>query len=169
MENPVTTQHLNASDMAASAASEALMPEATRVYSNRQRLFLLYFVGTLIDLVVLGLFDEFSTKVYVQSFSILLLAAVLLQVLLKATIAVDHDQRGILGNRRVLKAVVQQASPADMWLGDDFHHNGAFRLSYGFEYAYMMESSKEITNVSAVIDRFAYWQETMNMPRPSFQ
>jgi len=32
-----------------------------------------------------------------------------------------------------------------MWLGDDFHHNGAFRLSYGFEYAVMMEGSKEIT------------------------
>ena len=52
-----------------------------------------------------------------------------------------------------LKAVVQQASPADMWLGDDFHHNGAFRLSYGFEYAYMMESSKEIANVLTVVDR----------------
>ena len=51
-----------------------------------------------------------------------------------------------------LKAVVQQASPADMWIGDDFHHNGAFRLSYGFEYAYMMESSKEIADVSKVID-----------------
>ena len=34
-----------------------------------------------------------------------------------------------------LKAVSEQASPADMFLGDDFHHNGAFRLSYGFEYA----------------------------------
>lgn len=41
-----------------------------------------------------------------------------------------------------LKAVAPMASPADMWLGDDFHHNGAFRLSYGFEYAYMMESGK---------------------------
>jgi putative CocE/NonD family hydrolase len=51
-----------------------------------------------------------------------------------------------------LKAVVEQASPADMWIGDDFHHNGAFRLSYGFEYAYMMESSKEISDVSKVID-----------------
>ena len=30
-----------------------------------------------------------------------------------------------------------------MFLGDDFHHNGAFRLSYGFEYAAMMETSKE--------------------------
>ena len=27
-----------------------------------------------------------------------------------------------------LKAVSPQASPADMFIGDDFHHNGAFRL-----------------------------------------
>src|SRR5499433_2487208 len=42
-----------------------------------------------------------------------------------------------------LKAASPQASPADMFLGDDFHHNGAFRLSYGFEYAAMMETNKE--------------------------
>ena len=42
-----------------------------------------------------------------------------------------------------LKAVSPQASPADMFVGDDFHHNGAFRLSYGFEYAVMMETNKE--------------------------
>ena len=42
-----------------------------------------------------------------------------------------------------VKAVSPQASPADMYLGDDFHHNGAFRLSYGFEYAARMETSKE--------------------------
>lgn len=41
-----------------------------------------------------------------------------------------------------LKAVSEQASPADQFLGDDFHHNGAFRLSYGFEYAALLESSK---------------------------
>src|SRR5207302_4603345 len=44
-----------------------------------------------------------------------------------------------------LKAASPQASPADMFLGDDFHHNGAFRLSYGFEYATMMETDKEQT------------------------
>jgi len=60
---------------------------------------------------------------------------------------------GMLDPHPALKAVVQQASPADMWIGDDFHHNGAFRLSYGFEYTYMMESSKQISNVSSVIDR----------------
>ena len=42
-----------------------------------------------------------------------------------------------------LRAASPQASPADMFLGDDFHHNGAFRLSYGFEYATRMETSKE--------------------------
>ena len=42
-----------------------------------------------------------------------------------------------------LRAVSPQASPADMYIGDDFHHNGAFRLSYGFEYAAMMETTKE--------------------------
>ncbi len=61
---------------------------------------------------------------------------------------------GMLDPHPALQAAVPQASPADMWIGDDFHHNGAFRLSYGFEYAYMMESSKEISNVLSVIDRF---------------
>ena len=42
-----------------------------------------------------------------------------------------------------LKASSPQASPADMFLGDDFHHNGAFRLSYGFEYSYYVENEKE--------------------------
>jgi putative CocE/NonD family hydrolase len=40
-----------------------------------------------------------------------------------------------------LKAAIEEASPADQFLGDDFHHNGAFRLSYGFEYSAMLETS----------------------------
>ena len=51
---------------------------------------------------------------------------------------------GALQPHPALKAVSPQASPADMWLGDDFHHNGAFRLSYGFEYAAMMETGKNV-------------------------
>src|SRR5688500_5999678 len=61
---------------------------------------------------------------------------------------------GALDPHPALKAIVPMASPADMWIGDDFHHNGAFRLSYGLEYAYMMESSKEITPTSNLIDRY---------------
>jgi putative CocE/NonD family hydrolase len=43
-----------------------------------------------------------------------------------------------------LKAVSPQASPADMFLGDDFHHNGAFRLSYAFEYVAIVEGSNDL-------------------------
>lgn len=39
-------------------------------------------------------------------------------------------------------AVSEQATPSDMFLNDDLHHNGAFRLSYAFEYAFMEEISK---------------------------
>jgi hypothetical protein len=49
---------------------------------------------------------------------------------------------GLLEPHPALKAASEQASPADMFLGDDFHHNGAFRLSYGFEYAAEMETNK---------------------------
>jgi putative CocE/NonD family hydrolase len=61
---------------------------------------------------------------------------------------------GMLDPHPALAAVAPQASPADMWLGDDFHHNGAFRLSYALEYAYMMESSKGMTDPSTLIDRY---------------
>jgi putative CocE/NonD family hydrolase len=39
-----------------------------------------------------------------------------------------------------------------MFLGDDFHHNGAFRLSYGFEYVAMMETDR--SNFSFKFDRY---------------
>jgi hypothetical protein len=41
-----------------------------------------------------------------------------------------------------LKAVSPQAPAGDMWMGDDFFHNGAFRLTYGFEYSARMEWPK---------------------------
>jgi putative CocE/NonD family hydrolase len=53
---------------------------------------------------------------------------------------------GALEPHPALKAISPQASPSDMWLGDDFHHNGAFRLSYAFEYATMMESGRDVKN-----------------------
>ena len=42
-----------------------------------------------------------------------------------------------------VKAISPQASPSDMFMGDDFYHNGAFRLAPSFGYAAMMERSKE--------------------------
>lgn len=41
-----------------------------------------------------------------------------------------------------LKALSPQAAMTETWLGDDFFHQGAFRLSYGYEYVIGVESSK---------------------------
>ena len=73
----------------ASIAHDFLPAEAT-LPSDGQRLFALFFTGTLIDLVILGLFAEYSDNVHVDSFSTMLLAAVVLQALLKLTIAIEH-------------------------------------------------------------------------------
>ncbi len=45
-----------------------------------------------------------------------------------------------------LKAVSVQASPEDMFVGDDFHHNGAFRLQYAWEYAAALETDGRTLN-----------------------
>jgi hypothetical protein len=58
--------------------------------STNQRLFLRYFTAILIDLVVLNVFAEYWHHVTIHSFTISLCAAVLLQVLLKLTLAIEH-------------------------------------------------------------------------------
>jgi hypothetical protein len=47
-----------------------------------------------------------------------------------------------------VKAVSPQAPMIDVWLGDDFFHNGAFRQTYGNDYALSLETSKEMTDVA---------------------
>ena len=47
-----------------------------------------------------------------------------------------------------VKAISPQAPMIDVWIGDDFFHNGAFRQSYGYDYVYGMERSKGMSNVS---------------------
>lgn len=76
---------------ASSPPSDELMPALAEPPSNKQRLFMRYFTAILIDLTVLNLFVEYSDKVTIDSFTISLLAAILLQVLLKLTIAVEHQ------------------------------------------------------------------------------
>ncbi|MFP5248377.1 MAG: CocE/NonD family hydrolase, partial [Acidobacteriota bacterium] len=47
-----------------------------------------------------------------------------------------------------VKAISPQAPMIDVWMGDDFFHNGAFRQSYGYDYVLSMESSKQFTGDS---------------------
>jgi uncharacterized protein len=49
---------------------------------------------------------------------------------------------GAVDPHPALKASSEQACMGDLFLGDDFHHNGAFRLSYGFEYTFGVEAAK---------------------------
>jgi uncharacterized protein len=51
--------------------------------------------------------------------------------------------QALLEPHPALKAACEQASPDDMFINDDFHHNGAFRLAYGFEYSALLETAKE--------------------------
>jgi len=45
-----------------------------------------------------------------------------------------HTVMGMIDAHPALKASSPQAPPADMWIGDDFHHNGALRLMYTFDW-----------------------------------
>jgi uncharacterized protein len=47
------------------------------------------------------------------------------------------------GPHPAIRALSPQAPMGDTWMGDDFFHQGAFRLSYGLEYAWMMEASTD--------------------------
>ena len=48
----------------------------------------------------------------------------------------------LLSPHPALKAISEQASPADEWMNDDFHHFGALRESYTVEYAVLEEAEK---------------------------
>jgi uncharacterized protein len=50
-----------------------------------------------------------------------------------------------------LKAISEQASPADEWMNDDDHHYGALRLSYAFEYS-VLEQADRNKNTKFVFD-----------------
>ena len=76
--------------MTTAAGTTSIWDTFEHTPSIRQRAFLRYFTAALVDLVVLGLFVEFWDKVSASSFSVMLLAAVLLQILLKLTIVLEH-------------------------------------------------------------------------------
>jgi len=58
-----------------------------------------------------------------------------------------------------VKAISPQAPMIDVWMGDDFFHNGAFRQTYGYDYALGLESSKEMTQVDYGKDGYEYFLE----------
>jgi uncharacterized protein len=51
--------------------------------------------------------------------------------------------RALVDPHPALKAASPQATCADMFVGDDWHHNGAFRLSYSFDWIAEMEAERQ--------------------------
>jgi hypothetical protein len=80
-------------------SEEVLEVASAQTPTTAQRLFLRYFTAVLVDLVVLGLFAQYWDRVHVDAFSTALLAAVVLQVLLKITMAVEHKVAAFWKNR----------------------------------------------------------------------
>jgi len=70
--------------------------------------------------------------------------------------------QALLEPHPALKAASEQASPDDMFVNDDFHHNGTFRLSYGFEYAALLETTKE-KNTHFAYDQYDTYQWYLNL------
>jgi putative CocE/NonD family hydrolase len=60
-----------------------------------------------------------------------------------------------------VKAISPQAPMIDVWMGDDFFHNGAFRQTYGYDYVMSMESSKETSDVG-------YGKDKDGIPRDGY-
>jgi putative CocE/NonD family hydrolase len=56
-----------------------------------------------------------------------------------------------------VKAISPQAPMTDVWIGDDFFHNGAFRQTYGYDYVLGMESSKQETFGTLTEDGYDYF------------
>jgi len=113
---------------------------SANVPNNRQRLFLRYFTAVLVDLVVLGLFAQYWDRVHIASFTVALLAAVVLQVLLKLTLALEHRVAGFWKAKEGAGSTVARILSAwgilfgskfailyalDFTFSDDVHFDGA--------------------------------------------
>ncbi len=61
-----------------------------------------------------------------------------------------------------VKAISPQAPMTDIWRGDDFFHNGAFRETYGFDYVQQLEAQKTDVAQSAKDDQFNFFLEHVN-------
>ena len=61
-----------------------------------------------------------------------------------------------------VKAISPQAPMTDVWLGDDFFHNGAFRETYGFDYVQQLEGQKTDVRVDSKEDTYTYFLENVN-------
>ncbi len=58
-----------------------------------------------------------------------------------------------------VKAISPQAPMTDVWMGDDFFHNGAFRETYGYDYVQQLEAQKTDARVQSIGDTYNFFLE----------
>jgi uncharacterized protein len=63
---------------------------------------------------------------------------------------------------QAVKAISPQAPMTNVWLGDDFFHNGAFRETYGFDYVQQLEAQKTDAPVQSKEDTFDFFLHNVN-------
>ena len=56
-----------------------------------------------------------------------------------------------------VKAISPQAPMTDVWMGDDFFHNGAFRETYGFDYVQELEAQKNDIDPDSPEDQYTFF------------
>ena len=61
-----------------------------------------------------------------------------------------------------VKAISPQAPMTNIWLGDDFFHNGAFRETYGFDYVQQLEAQKTDVRVESKEDTYDFFLKNVN-------
>jgi putative CocE/NonD family hydrolase len=61
-----------------------------------------------------------------------------------------------------VKAISPQAPMTNVWMGDDFLHNGAFRETYGFDYVQQLEAQKTDARVESKEDTFNFFLNNVN-------
>jgi uncharacterized protein len=80
------------------------------------------------------------------------------------TLGISYDgfltTRALVDPHPALKAASPQATCADMFVGDDWHHNGAFRLSYAFGWLSAMEEGMEH---SKVLGRYDFYDRFLEL------
>ncbi|MGH8251187.1 MAG: CocE/NonD family hydrolase [Steroidobacteraceae bacterium] len=67
--------------------------------------------------------------------------------------------RALVNPHPALKAASPQATCADMFIGDDWHHNGAFRLEYSFSWIGAMEAGVKSSELLMRYDNYERFLE----------
>ena len=61
-----------------------------------------------------------------------------------------------------VKAISPQAPMTNVWMEDDFFHNGAFRETYGFDYVQQLEGQKTDVRAQSKEDTYDYFLRNVN-------